>query len=140
MQDEADAARLGRLRVRELELAEDLRLADHHRIEARTDAKQMADGVAAVEMVERVGERVAIDFAIGGEKFERFVGGARRVGGHADHLDAIAGRNQRGLGHRGACCFSRPSAATISSSANASRSRTATGGAAMVDAEDERAS
>ena len=102
MQDQADAARLGRLRVRELELSQDLRLADHHRIETRTDAEQMAGGVAAGEIVNRFGERVVIDFSIGGQKFKSFVGGARRVDSNSHHFDPIAGRNKRGLCHRGA--------------------------------------
>ena len=56
MQNQADAARLGRLRVRELELTEYLRLADDHRIETRADAEQMTRGVAAGETVNRFGE------------------------------------------------------------------------------------
>ena len=68
MQHQADTLRLGRVRVREFELAENLRLADHHRVEARADAEQMAYGVAPLETIERAGEQRGVDLAIGGKE------------------------------------------------------------------------
>ena len=100
MQNQADAARLGRLRIREFELTQYLRLADDHRIETRADAEQMTRGVAAGETVNRFGEFGLRDASISGQKFERFIRCARRVGGDAYHLDAIAGGDQRRLGDR----------------------------------------
>jgi hypothetical protein len=99
MQNQPDAARLGRLRVRELELTQYLRLADHHRIETRADAEQMARGVAAGETVNRIRELGLRDSSIGGQKFERLIRRARRIDCDSYHLDPIAGRNQRRLRH-----------------------------------------
>ena len=61
----------------------------------------MARGVAAGKAVDRVGELGSRDASIRGQKFQRLIRGARRVGGDAHHLDTIAGRNQRRLGDRG---------------------------------------
>src|ERR1700719_4039721 len=101
MQNQSDAARLGRLRIRELELTQYLRLADDHRIETRADAEQMARGVAAGETVNRIRELGLRDSSISGQKFERLVRRARRIDGDSYHLDAIAGRYQRRLCDRG---------------------------------------
>src|SRR6202041_532077 len=68
MQNQADAARLGRLRIRELELTQYLRLADDHRIETRADAKQMTRGVASGEIVNRFGELGLRNASISGQK------------------------------------------------------------------------
>ena len=100
MQHQPGGARLGRVTVRQLELAEDLRLADHHRVETGADAEQMAHRVAALEAIERAGEQRGVDLAVGGEKATDFVDSAGWVLGHADDLDAVASRNQRGLGQR----------------------------------------
>ena len=101
MEHQPDGRGLGRLRVGELQLAENLRLADDHRIEAGADAKQMAHRVAPVEVVQRIAERAALDLAIGGEEARDFILGARGIRGDADDLDAIAGREQRGLADAG---------------------------------------
>ena len=116
MQHQAGGARLGRAAVRDLELAEDLRLADHHRVEARADAEQMAHGVRSLEAIERAGEQSSVDLTVGGEEADRFVDRMGGVGRHADNLDAVTGRNQRGLGQRRRALLSRASAAAISPS------------------------
>ena len=79
MEHQPGGAGLGRLRVGDLELTEDLRLADDHRVEARADPEQMAHRVAAVEAVERAAKSAALDPAVGGEKAGDFVAGARGV-------------------------------------------------------------
>src|SRR5579862_4254746 len=99
MQNQADAARLGRLRVRELELTENLRLADDHRIETRADAEQMARRVAAGKTVNRIGELGLSDSSVGGQKFEGLIRRAGRIDSDSYHFDAVAGGNQRRFRH-----------------------------------------
>ena len=118
MEDQAGGARLGRLRIGVFELAEDLRLADDHRIETRADAKQMAHGGARLMPVKRGGERGGIDAAIARQK-------ARSPGPGARSLTAvtpiISTRLQVEISATswiaGAASFRRASAATISPSA-----------------------
>src|ERR1700730_15353621 len=98
VQHQADAACLGRMDVGKLELAENLRLADHHRIQTGADAKQMARGVTACEPIERASKERRVNFAVGGEKIYSFIAGAGGISRHADYLDPVAGRDQRGFG------------------------------------------
>jgi hypothetical protein len=98
VQHQADAACLGRMDVGKLELAENLRLADHHRIQTGADTKQMARGVTACEPIERAGKERRINFAVGGENIYSFIAGAGGISRHADYLDPVAGRDQHGFG------------------------------------------
>ena len=81
-----------RLSVGGAELAQNFRFAEQHRIEARGDAKEMADGVGAHPAIETSVQFGARDAMKGGEKFFHRVGdrGAGRRG-HAVQLAAIAG-------------------------------------------------
>ena len=115
---------------RVLELAEDLGLADHQRVERGGDPEDVADGVVA-----RRGRRARRRRSAGGH--------AAALGQHAAHrghrLLAVAGRRWRRRSRRG--CRSRSaspratpgartrasSSASVSSSGTASFSRTATG-------------
>ena len=101
MEHQPDRRGLRRLRVCEFQLAKNLRLANDHRVEARADAKQMADRVAPAEVVQRLVERGAFDLAIRGEEARDCRPGALSIRGDADDLDAIAGREQRGLADAG---------------------------------------
>ncbi len=102
VEDRARGAGTGRRHVLLLHLPEDLRLADHHRIEARRDAEEMADRVAAVVDVEVGREGRSLDRPRARE--ERLDGGRDdrwRLGDPGDDLDAVAGREDRGLVHAG---------------------------------------
>jgi hypothetical protein len=138
MQYQTGATRLGGAAVGQLELAEDLRLTDHHRVEAGADPEQMVRGVTALEAIERAGEQRRIDFAVGGEEPRGLVDGACGVGRYADDLDPVAGRNQRGLSERRRTILepaerSDDFAVGVGQSL-ADRHR----GAAMIDADDEK--
>ena len=86
-------------RVLVLHLAEDLRLADHHRVEAGSDPEEMPDSLAPGVPIEVGGEeRLGHRVIAREEARER---GADRLGIRAagDHLDPIAGREDRALRH-----------------------------------------
>src|SRR5260370_35837621 len=100
MPPRADAGRLGRLRVGELQLSENLRLADYHRVEARADPKHVTGGFAPGETVTRVIEHSPLYGSIRGQERERFFGGSGRIRGRPDYFDSIAGRDQRTLRDR----------------------------------------
>src|ERR1700676_1527551 len=100
MQHQTRATRLGGAAVGQLELAKDLRLTDHHRIEAGADPEQMVRGITALEAIERASEKRRIDFAVGGEEPGGLVDGTRGISRYADDFDPVAGRNQRGLSER----------------------------------------
>jgi len=138
MQHQAGTLRLGCVAVSQLELAEDLRLADYHRVEARADAEQMERGVASLETIERTGEHRCVDLAVAGEKAHRFVDRARRIGRYADDLDTVAGRNQRGLCQSGSATLQarkrRDDFAAAIGQPLADRDR----GGAMIDPNDEK--
>src|ERR1700722_17457562 len=91
MEDQAGGPGLGGLRVRVLELAEDLRLADDHRIETRANAKQVAYGSAGFMPVKRAGESCGIDAAIARQEAGCLGLGEVARRGHAHYLDAVAG-------------------------------------------------
>jgi hypothetical protein len=74
-----------------LHLAEDLLLAEHHRVEARGDAEEVTDGVGAAALVQ-VRRRLA--GAIGEEPSRGLV---RPLARHVD-LDPVAGRDDHRLG------------------------------------------
>jgi hypothetical protein len=86
-------------RVLLLHLAEDLRLADHHGVEARRDPEEMADRVPPDVRVEVRAER-RLDHAVLAREVRgecRAEGvGARPAG---DDLDAVAGRDDGALHH-----------------------------------------
>src|ERR1700682_5760009 len=100
MQHQADAARLGRLRVGELQLAENLRLADDHRVEARADAEQMPRCFTAGETVYSIAPQISRDASIRGQKFARRFAAAAGIPRHSNYFDAVAGRDQRSFRDR----------------------------------------
>ena len=77
-------------------LAENLRFAEDHRVEARGNTEYMPYGLASVQMEDRTGAVLGIDAAapqqLGGHRRNRVVAG--RAAG--DYLDAVA----RGQHHR----------------------------------------
>ena len=100
MKHGADGAGPARDLVRFLHLTEDLRLAEHERVERRGHAEEVSNGGASGERIERVlgrarRERRELGAARFGHRFERRTG-ARR----GDELDAVAGRNQERLADR----------------------------------------
>ena len=96
--------RLARLREREgvLHLPEDLRLADHHGIQARGHAERVADRVVLGMDIEDGLDGCRVHAALPAQMAER--GGARlaRHLGDAVDLDAIARRQHHGLAQRAA--------------------------------------
>jgi len=87
-----ETRRLRGRRCRNLDLAEDLRLADDHGVERRGYAEEMADGFALAELVE-----VGLD-GVGGngevlvqEAQQAGIGGAGGFVLPGDELDAVAG-------------------------------------------------
>ena len=97
-EERADRAARARGLERVLDLAEHLRFAEHHRIEARCDAERVPHGVGARALVEhrldRDGRRALREVCAG-----RARGGAG-VGSDAVDLDAIARRHDERLGER----------------------------------------
>src|ERR1700688_1741755 len=58
----------------------------------------MARGVTACAPIEGGSKEARVNFAVGGEKIYSFIAGAGGVSRHADYLDPVAGRDQRGFG------------------------------------------
>ena len=90
------AGRSGGLRfpVGVFQLAEDLRLAEHHRIEPAGDAEQVLGGLDALPVEQRIPEpRARVLGTL--EKFDDI--GTRRIGARPVDLGAIAGREDDGL-------------------------------------------
>jgi len=79
-----------------LQLAEDLRLAQHHRIEAGGDAERMARGVLGRQRVDVRLERIALELVVVGQPAGRVL----RVVRAAVDLGPVAGGQDRRLGHR----------------------------------------
>ena len=78
-----------------LHLAEDLRLAQHHRIEAAGDAEHVAHGVAAGQGVQVGGDFLRLQPVVFRQPLRRRLG---RLGG-AIQFGAVAGRQDRRLAH-----------------------------------------
>jgi len=95
VQQRAHRAGILRHACRMLHLAEDLRLAQHHRIEAAGDAEHVPHGIAAGQCVEVRGNLLRQQLMIFGQplrrRFGRFCG--------AIQLGAVAGRQDRRLAH-----------------------------------------
>ena len=81
---------------RVLHLAENLRLADDHRIEAAGDAEGMADRFRLVVGVDVRGDVLAPDLVILGQPVDHYL---RRFGGAVD-FGTVAGGQDRHLAHR----------------------------------------
>jgi hypothetical protein len=100
VQHAADRADLATERVRRAKLAEDLRLADHHRVQAGRDGHQVLDrrlGEVHVQVLGQVSDRhprVAREH--GGDLGD----GRVEPGDVGVHLDAIAGREEQHLTDR----------------------------------------
>ena len=91
-----------RLLVMVLHLAEDLRLADDHRVEARGDAEQMPHALASGVRVEMRRELRVRHVALGGEELadpRLETARAGVLGDARDDLDAVARRDDRRLVH-----------------------------------------
>ena len=91
VQHRAGGADAGGAGVELLQLAEDLRLADHHRVEARGDAEEMADRVApasSVEMRRQIARRAALRARRNSAMRSTTPPARARA---ADHLDPVAG-------------------------------------------------
>ncbi len=99
VEDGAGRARLGGEVVEALQLAEDLRLADHHRVEARRHAEEMADGVAVVMDEEMLREGRRRDAALAREELADRPGYGIVVAPERERFDSIAGRDERRLLH-----------------------------------------
>ena len=88
----------------ELDLAQDLRLAQHHGIESGGDAERVACRRAALGHVGMVGQLGGAGAALLGQPGQRRLrqvgcrAGHRRIAGRHVELGAIAGGQQRGLG------------------------------------------
>ena len=59
----------------------------------------MARGLASLEAINRVGKQMGLHAPLGGQESDQFIGGRFRIVRHRDHLDAVAGGNQRRFGH-----------------------------------------
>jgi len=85
------ALHVARGRIRRLDLAEDLRLADDQRVEAGGDAEQMARGIGSVMAVEMIGERRRLDAVVLAEEAIDGVDRRLRIADGVD-LGAVARR------------------------------------------------
>ena len=109
-----------RLVVRVPDLAEDLGLAEHERVEPGRDAAEMAADVLALVDVQVVDEQLPVDAVPVGEHVDELLARALDPLGEVRvELDAVAGREHRVLVHRGAAPAAGPSVP--------SRSRSSTG-------------
>jgi hypothetical protein len=79
-----------------LHLAEDLRFAQHHRIEAGSDAERMADGIVLRQHVQVRTQFGKIQLVVVGEEMGGHVERVGRAAGGV-HLGAVAGGQQRRL-------------------------------------------
>jgi hypothetical protein len=95
VQDEAERAGGFRAFHRLLELAEDLRLAEHHRIETARHSKRVLHRLVLREMIEIRLELLGFHAVVVGEPAHRGV----RLDAAAVNLGPIAGRNDRGFFH-----------------------------------------
>ncbi|OIQ80212.1 hypothetical protein GALL_380470 [mine drainage metagenome] len=91
----AQRAGLGRGAHRVLHLAEDLRLAQHHRIEPAGDAEGMAHGAVLHQPVAVLEQFAGVQVALARQPVDQRL--ARVVGRGAVDLGAVAGRQDRGL-------------------------------------------
>ena len=93
----AQRLRVARERVGVLDLAEDLRLAQHHRFEPGRDAEQMAHGIGVRVQVKELVEALAGQLMM----VLQPVGRRRLVAAldRAIELGAVAGRKDRGFAH-----------------------------------------
>ena len=121
----AGALHVARGRVRGLDLAEDLRLADDERVEAGGDAEQMARRIGAAMAVEVVGERGRVDAVVVAEEAIDGVDRRLRIADGVD-LGAVA-RRQHDRFVADAARGERVSAASIPSRAKSTASRSSTG-------------
>jgi hypothetical protein len=85
-------------RVLLLQLAEDLRLSDHQRVEARRDAEEVADRVAPDVRVEVRGERGRADAVLVREVRREGRAEPGGIGAAGDDLDAVARRHDGRFG------------------------------------------
>ena len=101
VEDQPGRLELGGVAVSGLDLAEDLRLAEDHRIQARCDPEQMPDGILALVIIQ-----VLVDFVrrylvvLGNEPPQRRDGRLRLLG-CGTQLDPVAGRDDQAFGNRG---------------------------------------
>ena len=79
-----------------LDLAEDLRLAEHHRIETGGDAERVTHGLLARQRAQMRLQVVGVDAVIVGQPLERL----RRIARRAIQLGAVAGGQDRGFARR----------------------------------------
>ncbi len=92
----ADGAGVARRGEGRLDLAEDLRLAHHHRIEPAGDLDQVAQGLGAAQAVQAALELAARKVVRAGEPVEHPLLGFGAAAGDRDELGTVAGRkNQR---------------------------------------------
>ena len=78
-----------------LNLAQDLRLTDHHRIQARRDSKYVPDGFRVAEAVEMLRYGVGRDVM----EFAKKLSDQAIVRTFGDDFDAVARRKDNGLTH-----------------------------------------
>ena len=81
-----------------LDLAENLRLADDHRVEAGGDAEDVADRFIFAKFVEMTFELAEIDLEILAQEFAQIARAILHVG---DEFHAVAGGNDHALGNGG---------------------------------------
>ena len=87
-----------RLIVRGPQLTQNFRLAQQHGIQARRDAKQMADGIRPLPAIKAAFQFVIRNFVERSEIFfHRFGGGRREISRHAIQFAAIAGGEHHSL-------------------------------------------
>ena len=121
--------------VRLLDLAEDLRLAHHHRVERRGDAEQVAQGIVARRA--RTGARASSAGSARSSMRKRCsASSAARVVDADVELDAVAGRARSSPRRRRARATRRRSASARASSEKATRSRTSIGRGLVREADD----
>ncbi|GAB3797475.1 hypothetical protein GCM10027605_07510 [Micromonospora zhanjiangensis] len=99
VQQPAGGVHLGRRVVRVAELTEDLRLADHHRVESGGHPEGVLDGGAVVVHVEVVGQAGRLLPGVRGEHRADVAEPAVEAGDGGVDLDPVAGRDHHRLPH-----------------------------------------
>ena len=97
VEDHGRAAAVAGLLVGGLELGDDLRLADDHRVEARGDAEEVGDGAVAGVAVQRRLELARRDAGVARQVRQRRLARRERVAPVQIQLGAVAGAQGDGL-------------------------------------------
>src|SRR5437762_4874540 len=90
-------------RVRLFDLPEDLRFADHERVETGSDSEEMPRDVEIRHLIKVRLQRLTVDAVEVGDELDKRLASALDLVAHTIQLSAVAGREHDRFAHGSAC-------------------------------------